>query len=234
MPIGLHVKKYQAEKAARAAESIPEEPVVPEVKTPDPMPASVPTMTQSDFLVAMQQLIATIKTNDDPHAKERALLEAERLALEHERLKREMPENKQAPGISVYSYPEGDLAHPKPDLKCKMYWIGYELNTDTLTPVEVDLLNRVQPGEFRVTKTDGTAIPFKVAAKYGDRIDTATDRPELRELSIWFPCKAADQKQNHASMSQYLQQVLGDRIPTNAELLAEVAQLRAQLAGASA
>ena len=228
MAIGDHIRKYQEQKAAAAAAGDVAE------DRPAAQADPAPPISASDFLVAMQQLIAAIKTTDDPHAKERALLEAERLTLEHERLKREMPENKQAPGISAYSYPEGDLAHPKPDLKCKIYWIGYELQTDTLTPGEIDLLNRLQPGEFRVTKSDGTAIPFKVEAKYGDRIDPVTQQFELRELAVWFPCKAADQKQNHGSMVQYLQQALGERIPSVAELMAEVATLRAALAGVRA
>jgi hypothetical protein len=180
------------------------------------------TVSKSDFLAAMQELIKAIKSSDDPAAKERAVIEAERLALEQERLKREMPENKQAPGISVYSYPEGELAHPKPPLKCKMYWVGYPLTTDTLTPTEVDLLNRMTPGEYKVTKTDGLQIPFRVAAKYNDRM-------ELDELAFTFRCTGAD-KHNHGSLVSYLQQALGDRIPSQAELMAELEQLKAELA----
>jgi hypothetical protein len=243
--IGYQSRKYQAEKAAKAereALALIAPPVVPVVEDVDPPPeeeqvsmGSEPAVTQTDFLGAMKLLLEEIRASNIPsESKERLALEAERLSLEQERLKREMPENKQAPGISVYSYPEGDLAHPKPDLKCQILWIGYELNTDTLTPQEVDLLNRLQPGDFRVTKMDGTQIPFKVEAKYGDKYDPITQRPEVRQLAVWFPCKAVDQRQNHASMVQYLQQALGDKVPSNTELLAEVAQLRAQLAQASA
>src|SRR5688572_27831468 len=97
-------------------------------------------VTQSDFLSAMKALIDSMKSAS-PADAERTALEAERLMLERERITREMPENKQAPGVSVFSYPEGDLKHPKPDLKCAMYWAGYELTLETLTPTEVDLLN---------------------------------------------------------------------------------------------
>lgn len=196
-------------------------------KTRYKAPADEPdAMTKSEFLVAMQQLIAAIKTTDDPASKERAIIEAERLALEQERLKREMPENKQSPGISVYSYPEGDLKRPKPDLKCRMFWVGYPLTTETLTPREVELLNRLEAGEFRVTKTDGTPIPFRVAAKHNDRM-------QLEELAISFPCKG-EHRHNHGSMVSYMQQALGDRIPSTDELMAEVQKLKAELAASAA
>jgi hypothetical protein len=182
-----------------------------------------PAVAQSDFLSAMKALIDSLKTAN-PADAERTALEAERLMLERERITREMPENKQAPGVSVYSYPEGDLKHPKPDLKCAMFWAGYELTLETLKPTEVDLLNRLEPGEYRVTKTDGTAIPFRVAAKRNDRL-------QLEELSITFPCKG-DQKHNHGSMVSYLQQALGDYIPSQSELMAELQRLKAELAAA--
>lgn len=177
---------------------------------------------QSDLLSAIKMLLESVRGADNTDAKERTAIEVERLLLEQERLKREMPENKQAPGISVYSYPEGDLLRPKAPLKCKMFWVGYELNVETLTPGEVDLLNRIEPGEYRVMKTDGTPIPFKVSAKHNDRF-------QLEELNIWFPCKG-EHKHNHNSMTAYLQQALGDRIPSMDELMAQLATLKAELA----
>lgn len=189
-------------------------------KRDDPeLPAEA--VSKSDFLAAVQALISQMKTAT-PADAERVAIEAERLLLERERLTREMPENRQSPGISVYSYPEGDLKRPKAPLKCKMFWVGYEETPDTLKPIEVDLLNRLEPGEFRVTKTDGTPIPFRVSAKRNDRF-------ELEELAIWFPCKG-ENRHNHGSKISYLQQALGDRIPTAEELLAELTILKAELA----
>lgn len=181
-------------------------------------------VTQSDFMAAMQALITQIGSAS-PADKERAVLEAERLMLERERITREMPENKQAPGISVFSNPRGDLADPKPDLKVKMFWVGYPMEKDTLTPLEVDLLNRMEPGDYRVTKTDGSQIPFTVEAK-------KDNRGEIQELNFHFRCKNDDDKHNHNSMVSYLQQALGDKIASTAELLAEVAKLKAELVGA--
>lgn len=184
------------------------------------------TATLATVLNRMVELLAEVKSSSaSPEAKERLLLEGERLMLEQERLKREMPENKQAPGLSVYSNPRGDLADPKPDLQCKVFWVGYEIKTDTVTPYELELLNRLQPGEFRVTKSDGTLIPFQVKAKHNDRF-------KLEELSVWFPCKG-DHRQNHGSMISYLRQALGDHVPTVEELLVELARLKQELTDAA-
>lgn len=184
-----------------------------------------PTVTQSDFLSAIKMLLESVKDSDNVDAKTRVALEAERLLLEQERIKREMPENKQSPGISVYSYPEGDLARPKPAMKCKMFWVNRELTPETLTPGEIELLNKLEPGEYRVTKTDGTQIPFKVEAKRNDRL-------EIEQLAVWFQCKD-EHRHNHNSMTSYLQQALGERIPSITELMAELARLKAELATAS-
>src|SRR3990167_4975823 len=171
MPIGHHVRKYQAQKAADAAvaEAEPESASIKEQEAEPVMappaaqaaPVSDPSMaTVLTQAMALMQQLAADKSGD-------AQKQDATLALIEKLITKTHPENIEHPGISVYSYPEGDHARPKPDLKCKMYWIGYELRTDTLTPQEIDLLNRVQPGEFRVTKADGTGIPFRVEAKRG-------------------------------------------------------------------
>jgi len=149
----------------------------------------------------------------------------EKLIAQQERLiTKTIPENAVHPGISAYSYPEGDLAKPKPPLKCKMLWVGFEETVETLTPLEVDLLNRMEPGVYRVRKTNGVEIKLTVAAKRNDRDD-------LEELSFMFPCKG-DARHDHGSKVSYLQQALGDRIPNADELLVELAKLKAELATA--
>lgn len=180
-------------------------------------------ITKSDFLSSIKLLLESVRGSDNVATKERAAIEVERLLLEQERLKREMPENKQSPGISVYSYPEGDYARPKAPLKCKMFWVGYEEKLETLTPIEADLLNRLEPGNYRVTKTDGSSIPFTVTAKY-------TNAGTLEELAVWFPCKKGDDRHNHNSKTSYCQQALGERIPSMDELMTELTRLKMELA----
>jgi len=234
MAIGQHIKKYQAEKAALAAAAaapapvvVPEDHVsfVAEQEAPPAVPTTGPSM--SDMLALIKQLAQELRANPTPDTSDTASKQVE---LIERLITKTHPENIDHPGIGIYSYPEGDLAHPKPALQCKIYWVGYELRTDTLTPTEIELLNRLKPGEFRVTKADGTGIPFRVSAKHSDKLD-ANGRPTLEELSVWFPCKG-DARQNHLSMTSYLQQALGDKLPTIEEALAELAKLKAELASA--
>lgn len=132
------------------------------------------------------------------------------------------PENTDHPGISAFSYPEGDLARPKPPLKCKFIWCGQEESVEQLTPEEVELRNRLEPGNYKVTKANGVRIAFNVAAKY-------TDAGALEELNVWFPCKG-DHKSDHMSSVAYLRQVLGEQVLSLEELMAENARLRAMAA----
>lgn len=54
-----------------------------------------------------------------------------------------IPENKVHPGISAYSYPEGDRLRPKPKLKYEVLFCGYRQREDNLTPDEIDALNAI-------------------------------------------------------------------------------------------
>lgn len=64
--------------------------------------------------------------------------------------KAKWPENAEHPHISVYSYPEGDLARPKPKLARTTYFCGAEEQEDRLTPAEIDAYNLLaQPYECR-------------------------------------------------------------------------------------
>jgi hypothetical protein len=76
--------------------------------------------------------------------------------------KAKMPENKQHPGISVFSHPEGELKHPKEKLKCRMYIAGAPLENQTLEPREIDSLNAVTPGHYRVEATNGSTSVIEV------------------------------------------------------------------------
>jgi hypothetical protein len=134
------------------------------------------------------------------------------------------PENTDHPGISAFSYPEGDLKKPKPDLKCEFIWCGQEESKEQLTPEEIELRNRLEPGNYFVTKANGQKIKFNVAAKY-------TDGGKLESLNVWFPCKG-DQRNDHMSSVAYLRQVLGEQVLSLEELMAQVNKLQGELASA--
>lgn len=141
------------------------------------------------------------------------------LAQQEQLLVKTRPENAEHPGISVYSYPEGEKARPKADLKCKFIWCGQEESKEQLTPEEIDLRNQLEPGEYKVTKANGNQITFRVTGK-------KTDAGKLEQLDVWYPCRN-EHKTDHMSNVAYLRQVLGAHIPSLEDLLAENARLRA-------
>lgn len=139
---------------------------------------------------------------------------------------RQMPENQEHPQISAYSYPEGDLKRPKPALKCPVFWVGYPETVETLTPAEIDALNTLTPGTYRVTKQDGSRIPFTVEGKQ-------TLDGSLEALLVQFPCMG-DQRHNHRSKLDYCYEAMGTPLPNLNDMAGELVRLRAELAARSA
>ena len=103
-----------------------------------------------------------------------------------------------------------------------MFWVGYDLRAESLTREELDVLNRMEPGHYRVTKADGKSIPFDVQARQDDA-------GKLESLAFHFPCKGPDEQQSHNSMQMYLQMCLGESV-SREDLLSQVAALKGQLA----
>ena len=136
------------------------------------------------------------------------------------------PDNREHPGISAYSYPEGDKKRPRPDLQCAMTWVGYALTTDTLTWQEIELLNMATPGEFTFVRTDGTT----------DRLVIRADRDNLgRPTKLHVEFETKERKQTLPSMVAMLRAAFGVKSPEQAELdrlRAEVESLRKQPVGA--
>lgn len=217
--------------AVRALKEQQKEQETP-VSEPTPEPTAEPSL--ASVFAMFGELLKEIKGSSSADSKDRALVEAERLLLEQQRFEmerdrenRNMPENKTHSGLSVF-WP--DVSIPKPKLKCKFLWVGYEETAETLTPEEVVALNMLEPGEYSVTKADSKRIPFKVTPKYYDAIDAVTNRPKLEGLSVWFPCKGAEDRQNHLSKISYCRQAMGQALPSVVELLAEVERLKRELA----
>ena len=131
-------------------------------------------------------------------------------------------ENMYYPGISSMN-PEGELKRPRAELRCKMMWVGHKLTKEALTHMEIDLLNKVQPGHYRVTKADGSTIPFDV--------DATIDREgRLERIAFRFPCKNTEDRHSHMPMTSYLREAMGELSPNVDRLMAQVLQLQAELA----
>lgn len=168
--------------------------------------------------LTIADLVAALKAssgNDDESMQRRAMFEAEA------RKRLDEVENKTHPGISVYSYPEGDRAHPKEPLKCAMYWVGYEEQVETLTPLEIDYLNRARPGSYSFTRMDGSRETLDITPKH-------TLDGRLESLSFQFACKG-DKRHNLPSKVQMLKEVFGPG-PMVYDEPEEVVALRAELA----
>lgn len=74
------------------------------------------------------------------------------------------PENDTHPGISALSYPEGDVARPRPVLPCEFWWNGYPVHMfpETQHYRELELMCQVQPGEYTVLRKDGSKMAVTV------------------------------------------------------------------------
>lgn len=115
----------------------------------DEKPSPSVTLTFAE----LKELLASNRPSQDEQI---ALMEkqAEITAKAHQKLAR--PENPQHPGKGVFAYPEGELARPKPALRCKTTWGGSDVQAELLTPQEIELFNQVQPGSFKIERPDNS------------------------------------------------------------------------------
>lgn len=97
------------------------------------------------------------------------------------------PENDQHPGISAFSYPEGDVAKPRPVLPYELYWNNYPVHKfpETQHWRELELACQLTPGEFTVLRRDGSKMIVTVAGeKNADG--------KLTKLTVTFPVSRED------------------------------------------
>ena len=170
---------------------------------------------QQGAMAQAMELVKTLKSEDDEYLERKARIDAEAMAKATGQ-----QAQRPHPGISAYSYPEGDLKCPRPDLKCRMLWVGFPLEPSTTTAEELELLNQMVPGEYPIHKTDGSKTKLKVEGDYNAD-------GTLTELRFQFPVTGM-QKHNLPSMVSMLKQALKVPDDTNA-LLAEIARMRQQV-----
>jgi hypothetical protein len=109
-------------------------------------------------------------------------------------------ENPQAPMVSIYN-PKGETDHPRPRLRTKTTQNGIALGEDTLTWEEIEALNALPPGEFRVAKANGVKIPFTVKFVKG------FDGESLERVEFHYPCKD-EHRHDHRPLFEYCLDVL--------------------------
>lgn len=124
------------------------------------------------------------------------------------------------PRVSVYSYPEGDRARPRPPFKCKMFWVGFDQDWDTTTAQEIELLNQMEPGEYTFRRIGGAPEKLHV---HGERNASGA----LTKLDFMFASK--EQRDTLPPMAWMLRDALGVKTAEQAEidrLRAEIETLR--------
>jgi hypothetical protein len=129
------------------------------------------------------------------------------------------PENPDHPAISAFSYPEGDIKRPKPDLRVKTWFCGIEENKDRLTPAEVEAYNAI--------KNDRTARNGDWKAEIKHKGQTK------EELHIWIPCETVDQRMGLPPLVLILNELNGGPSTEDiAGLLSKITTLESELATA--
>lgn len=126
------------------------------------------------------------------------------------------PSNRQSLGKSPFSYPEGDAKRPRA-FKYPMLQCGYEMELDTTSAEEIELMNAAEPGNYTFTRLDGTTDTLSVIA---DRA------PDGSINKLHFNFNAKDRRESIPSPWRVL---LRDalRIPTPEQQ--ELAKLKAEL-----
>jgi hypothetical protein len=120
------------------------------------IPSSAPlALTQDQFTALLAAVTQPANAGLDAAKLREILLETSQVSAQA--MKRAMkPENDTHPGKSVYSYPEGDAAKPRPVLPHELYWQGFPVHQypETQHWLELELLARLQPGEYFVSKAN--------------------------------------------------------------------------------
>lgn len=111
-------------------------------------------------------------------------------------------ENVAAPMVSDYN-PKGDRDHPKAKFTARrMVQNGIRLTPDSLTVEEIEALNALPKGNWRVTKANGVTTSFVVTVEYEP--DGVTE--ELKSVS--YPCRSEEDRYDHRSLFDYALDVL--------------------------
>ena len=152
------------------------------------MPNATETVT-----ITRAQLDALIESAGKGAATAAPVLTADELARAFKQANQR--ENPQAPMVSVFN-PKGETAHPRPTLKCKFFQNGIPMDRDTLMWEEIEALNALPPGAFRVAKANGQQIPFTVA------VTKTLDGETWEKVEIGYPCKD-DHRHDHRSLYDY-------------------------------
>lgn len=161
--------------AEQKAPTVTSAPATTVEVAPPPEPQSAMEMMMTALVGAFSKVAMT------PDAMRDILMEVGKSNAEMAKAAR-WPENAIAPGISAYSYPEGDVARPKPKLGRDTYFCGVREQETWLTPSEILAYNAI--AEPRVARGGSWRAELKRGAAMGAK----------EELFIWVPKETVDQR----------------------------------------
>lgn len=118
------------------------------------------------------------------------------------------PENETHPGISAFSYPEGDRARPKGDLPFEVFIDNYPCHKwpETEHWREWELMAQLEPGDFKVMRKDG--LPMRVTVRGERNVDG-----KLEKVMVELPRDKDERKQVPPKMVLLAQLVRRDENP---------------------
>jgi hypothetical protein len=140
------------------------------------------------------------------------------------------PSNKTHPGKSVFNYPEGEVARPKPMPPFAFLYNGYPCTKfmETEHWRECELMCDVVPGEYSVIRTDGSKMAVTVKGERdadGNLTKIDVVFPVSREERVLVPPKAvvlyqlvhANEKSPRQlfveAMTEWMNITLGESVP---------------------
>ena len=183
--------EQRAEKRARLAQA---QPTIPGGDVPMTTVTETETTTTAPTVtLTFEQLKELLATKDTGSFSPDAIAQA--FAATQKR------ENVAAPLVSMYN-PRGERDHPRPALVSKKVLLnGVELDTDTLLWEEIEALNVMRPGSYRVTKSNGTKTPLTIQDTIG------FDGSTLERREIQFP-STNENRHDHRGLLEYCLDVL--------------------------
>jgi hypothetical protein len=181
-----------------AKREMPEVPDGEPEPVPDPDPHPTVNLTVEQLTQAMATGVkAAIEAQADP------LAQAMKQALK--------PENAFPPLISAFN-PLGDRDHPRPRLRCLFsVFDAIPIDGTTDTAEELALYNQLEPGDYFVTKSDGSKMPFLVR-------EHRNDLGVLQRINISFPYRDEADRQGLMPMIFWLREVVA-QIAANHEAI---------------
>jgi len=201
-----------------------------------PVPAAPETMSREELIAAMQLLVQGMKNNQEADLEVAATIHAQAMK------KALRPENEISPMVSAYN-PKGETKYPRPKPTQIYMMARYPIcdpgNYDTTTWSEIELLNQVKAGAYKVTKSDGMDVEILVSCE-----KDSAGRPY--KTTLFADGKGImddEQKQNWPPLLQILTQIVTGEGPTQSyaryqriidQREARIHELESQLAAQSA